>query len=93
MYEHVAPTLGKLDDGIHEMLEDWNTLNWEIGGKVSETADIPDKTHFMRYLGQNMPLVIRGAAKDWACVQKWSKAYLIGKMGSRPVKVAITPDG
>jgi hypothetical protein len=100
MYEYVAPTLGKLDDAIHEMLEDWNTLNWDTEAKVSEivydasgSLPVPDETQFMRHVGQNMPIVIRASARGWNCVQKWSKVYLIDKMGRRQVKVAITPDG
>jgi len=100
MCEYVPPNLEKLDESIHEMLEDWNTLNWEVGAKVNEISysttgskPIPDDILFMRHLCQNMPLVIRGAAKEWICVKKWSKEYLISKMGRRNVKVAVTPDG
>jgi hypothetical protein len=104
MYEYTSPDIGKLNESIHEMLEDWNTFNWNQEAKVAETTyrppvhssktlSVPDKAQFMRHVSQNLPLVIRGAAKDWACVRQWSKEYLVEKMGKQEVKVAITPDG
>lgn len=48
---------------------------------------------FARYVGDNRPIVMRGLARDWPAIRKWTNEYLEEKLGDNPVTVSLTGDG
>ncbi|CEP01723.1 unnamed protein product (mitochondrion) [Plasmodiophora brassicae] len=46
-----------------------------------------------RYVGPNTPALIRGGCRHWPAIRKWTNAFLVERMATSPVSVALTPDG
>lgn len=72
------------------MLETYNDLN---PASLDELFEEPSALEFMRYVAQNRPFIIRKGAADWTACRSWSPTYLSNVMGTRAVRVAVTPHG
>jgi jumonji domain-containing protein 7 len=61
--------------------------------QITELHEPPSPLEFLRYVHRNRPFIIRGGAREWPAVQRWTANYLQTKLRDCSVKVAITPDG
>jgi jumonji domain-containing protein 7 len=53
-----------------------------------------DRVAFLRdYVNTSTPVVLRGAAARWPARHLWDQAYLERRLGSAPLRVALTPNG
>src|SRR5687767_5576859 len=43
--------------------------------EVEYRTDLSKKEFFQKYVRYGIPVVMRGAAKDWDCVKNWSPEY------------------
>lgn len=50
---------------------------------VPRERDLSLEDFKRRYLGRNEPVVLEGAAKDWACCRKWTPEHLSAACGDR----------
>ncbi|KAE9410522.1 Clavaminate synthase-like protein [Gymnopus androsaceus JB14] len=62
------------------------------GSHIDVLENPPTALEFARIVHISRPVLIRGF-KIPASTSKWSNDYLINKMGSLPVSVAVTPNG
>ena len=56
-----------------EAIRSYHDLN---GGQIIQLDEEPSALEFSRYLGRNVPFVIRDGAREWPAVQKWGLEYL-----------------
>ena len=75
---------------ILELLQNYEELNGSI---ITELDSALSALEFMRFVGQNRPFVVRGAADDWDAKQKWNVDFLKDALKGEKVNVAITPHG
>jgi jumonji domain-containing protein 7 len=62
--------------------------------KVAELHESISALDFYRsYVSKNLPVLVKGGAKHWRAIEKWSVKYFREKMGNKMVKVAVTPNG
>lgn len=68
-----------------------------LPSSVRSYDTLPDALTFLRdHVHPSMPCVWRGACRDWPATQCWSRdsfADLRQKVGDKPLKVTITPNG
>ncbi|KAJ9586024.1 hypothetical protein L9F63_020321, partial [Diploptera punctata] len=58
------------------------------------TVDSISALEFYRnYVGTNRPVLVKGAVNHWPAIKKWKMQYLRELIGSKSVKVAVTPNG
>ena len=81
--------MSSVKQAIVEMITTYHELN----GPVEELRTEPSPLIFMRYVAKNKPFIVRQGCSTWTAVQKWNATYLQNKMGSFPVRIAVTPDG
>lgn len=56
--------------------------------------DVPDqKTFFQNFLFRSRPVIIKGGAKHWPAMTKWSSKYLDELYGSKSIHIKLTEDG
>ncbi|XP_041669257.1 bifunctional peptidase and (3S)-lysyl hydroxylase JMJD7 [Cheilinus undulatus] len=54
----------------------------------------PDPLVFFRdWISANKPVIIRNAISHWPALTRWTPEYLRGKVGSKVISVAVTPNG
>jgi len=72
--------------GKNAKLDETQTMRKE--GTVDELAveELTPSRFFREYLSQNKPLLIKGGAKGWAAVTRWTDAYLNETVGEEHVK-------
>jgi len=68
-------------------LSSFRHVDEEHGSEISPLV-------FMReYVSQNRPFVLRGGAKHWPALKRWTLPYLSQKLGDKKFTVDVTPDG
>ncbi|KAI0023537.1 phospholipase A2 [Xylariomycetidae sp. FL0641] len=77
-------------DPIVELLTTYNELN---ACRIEELDAEPSPLEFLRRVARNTPFVVRGGARDWPAVRKWSADYLRDALRGHRVNVAVTPHG
>jgi len=77
-------------DPLVELLQTYEDLNSSI---ITELDSPPSALEFMRFVGQNRPFVVRGAAADWEAFKKWNVSFLKEALNGEKVNVAVTPFG
>lgn len=77
-------------DPIVELLSNYEELNSSI---ITELDSPPSALEFLRFVGQNRPFVVRGAADDWEARKIWNVDYLKEALRGEKVNVAVTPYG
>lgn len=84
-----------MEDGITQLVEDSRSL-W-LPNIIPEYVEKGNAIQFLRdHVGQSVPCVWRGAAKNWPAVAKWGSdncQHLRDKVGNKTIEVAWTPDG
>lgn len=90
--------LNRYIDHVFRKKRDDRALNERVTSELSKfgpgqrrpldvVEDIEPKAFFERYFRTGMPVVLRGLARDWPCVKKWSPGYLKKKYGHEPLSV------
>ena len=70
-----------------------NKFNKKIT-QCQELSDTVNPIEFMeKYLKKSQPLIIRGGARKWDAISKWSSKFLRQKYGHLNVHVKMTPGG
>lgn len=77
-------------NAIQELLQNYEELN---SSTITELDSVPSALEFMRFVAQNRPFVVRGAANDWQARKKWNVAFLKDALKGEKVNVAVTPSG
>lgn len=81
---------GEGADPISELLTTYSDLN---SSAITEWSSEPSALEFMRFVAQNRPFVVRGAADDWEARRTWNVKLLKELLRDEKVNVAITPEG
>jgi peptidyl-lysine (3S)-dioxygenase / protease len=77
-------------NAITNLINTYHELNAAV---VDQLDDEPSALEFMRYVANNRPFVVRGAATQWAAVKDWSAYGLLERVSGEFVRVAVTPLG
>lgn len=80
----------EFQDPIIELIRNYEELN---GSTITELGANPSALEFMRYVAQNRPFVVRGAANDWEALRSWNVDFLKTALRGEKVNVAVTPYG
>jgi len=62
-----------------------------LGGGVAEVDKFPDD-FWEAFWQANRPLLVRGYARDWPAVARWSPAGLVERLGDVPLEVEVARD-
>ncbi|CEP01893.1 hypothetical protein PBRA_008836 [Plasmodiophora brassicae] len=87
-----------VDDG--RLLQSWIAMAKEarelwIPRRVPtvDTRDLTPLAFQRKFVGPNTPVLIRGGCRHWPAFDRWTNSYLLERMGSSQLTVALTPDG
>ena len=78
------------DDPLAAMLTSYHELN---AAAVEELPTLPSALEFSRFTAKNRPFIVRGGARSWTAVERWSAEHLAAVLKDKDVKVAVTPQG
>jgi len=79
---------------LSQLSQDVSDLCLPLDGLVPELPEVPSPGAFLRdWCSPNKPFVVRGAARHWRAVQRWTPEYFRERYGEKEVTVAVTPSG
>lgn len=75
------------------LADDACEFGW-LPDRVAVASTPPTPLSFLRdHVAVNQPLLMRGALRDCAAMNRWTDAYLVERVGELPVHVNYTPAG